>query len=201
MKNKTGIYKIINKVSGKFYIGSTAVCFHRRWSKHKSKLNTNKHSCRYLQSAWNKYGADAFEFTILLECLPQDCEMYEQIYLDRYWDGGVICYNSSRMSNHAHMLGRLQSKETRERNRQSKLGSKNPMYGKHHTNETRIKLRARVPVRGEHHGNAKLTTQNVKDIKAKYKSGGCTHRQLAAEYKVTRTAITHIINGKRWMLA
>lgn len=41
---KSGIYKILNKVTEKFYIGS-AVNFRARWTAHKSALNRNDHIC------------------------------------------------------------------------------------------------------------------------------------------------------------
>ena len=50
----SGIYKILNKINGKFYIGS-AVNFKRRFARHKRLLNINCHPNEYLQNAWNKY--------------------------------------------------------------------------------------------------------------------------------------------------
>ena len=50
-----GIYKIINVVNNKFYVGS-AVDLKRRKTRHFSELRTGKHNNRYLQSSWDKYG-------------------------------------------------------------------------------------------------------------------------------------------------
>lgn len=59
-----GVYQIRNDRSGKVYIGSTA-CFKRRASEHRSDLVRQRHSNSYLQAAWNKWGPDAFTFSVL----------------------------------------------------------------------------------------------------------------------------------------
>lgn len=55
-----GIYKILNIVNNKFYIGSTNRIFGERWAQHKTELNKNKHKNSYLQNAYNKYGKESF---------------------------------------------------------------------------------------------------------------------------------------------
>lgn len=52
--------------------------------------------------------------------------------------------------------------------------------------------------RGEKHGNAKLTKEDVLAIRNDYDSDTCTEDQLAARYKVTRSAINHILRRTRW---
>lgn len=61
------IYKIINTINGKIYIGQTND-FYRRISQHKNKLRQNKHFNQHLQFAWNKYGEKNFTFEIIEEC-------------------------------------------------------------------------------------------------------------------------------------
>jgi len=76
------IYKILNNVNGKFYIGSTNN-FNNRKITHLTKLNKGKHENKYLQRAWNKYGEDNFEF-IILEIVPYEDQFnIEQKYLDK----------------------------------------------------------------------------------------------------------------------
>lgn len=61
-----GIYKIINVVNNKFYVGS-AVNLRKRKSRHFSELRTGKHKNRHLLAAWNKYGEQAFVFAVVEE--------------------------------------------------------------------------------------------------------------------------------------
>ena len=63
----SGIYCIFNKSNGKIYVGQS-VQLKTRISQHKSELNFNNHSNKHLQSAWNKYGEDAFDFIIVEIC-------------------------------------------------------------------------------------------------------------------------------------
>jgi len=77
------IYKILNKVNGKFYIGSTKNA-KVRWYQHKYSLNNNKHINNHLQNAWNKYGKDSFDFIILEENIPSDKKFeIEQAYFKK----------------------------------------------------------------------------------------------------------------------
>lgn len=60
----SGIYSITNTVNGKKYIGS-AVNIKARISRHKLELRRGEHHSQKLQNAWNKYGSDAFVFSVV----------------------------------------------------------------------------------------------------------------------------------------
>lgn len=77
----SGIYKIINKIDGKYYVGSSKHIY-KRWRKHKSLLRHNKHLNDYLQNAFNLYGESNFEFIIVEKCLIENLKKIEQKYLD-----------------------------------------------------------------------------------------------------------------------
>ena len=64
------IYTIKNKTNGHSYVGSTVEPA-RRWKNHSSALASKLHSSPLLQQAWNKYGAESFDFLPLLVC-PKD---------------------------------------------------------------------------------------------------------------------------------
>lgn len=128
----SGIYKIVNKINGKYYVGS-AVNFKRRWTEHRSKLKRNKHPNPHLQSAYNKYGENNFEY-IICELVQIDKLLkIEQIYLDECKknpkENYVISYCAI-----APMLGRKPSEATKHKISLAKLGRK-------HTLETKIKMR------------------------------------------------------------
>lgn len=77
-----GVYRIKNIKTNKFYIGSTIDSFRMRLKAHKEALNRGSHKNKYLQNAWNKYGAEAFVFEIVEVCEKDNCREREQYYLD-----------------------------------------------------------------------------------------------------------------------
>ena len=79
----SGIYKILNKVNGKFYIGS-AFDFNKRFREHRYHLNKQTHKNPYLQSAWLKYWEQSFEFIILeyVICDKEFLYIREQFWID-----------------------------------------------------------------------------------------------------------------------
>jgi group I intron endonuclease len=87
-----GIYKIINVVNNKFYVGS-AVDLKRRKTRHFSELRNNKHSNGRLQNSWNKYGEQAFVFVVVEE-LSKDADLLaaENVWLKEHV-GKDYCYN------------------------------------------------------------------------------------------------------------
>lgn len=87
-----GIYKIINVINNKFYVGS-AVDLKRRKTRHFSELRTGKHKNRHLQAAWEKYGEQAFVFVVVEE-LPDGADLLaaENVWLKEHV-GKDYCYN------------------------------------------------------------------------------------------------------------
>ena len=87
-----GVYKIINVVNNKFYVGSTND-FKRRKTRHFSELRNGRHNNRYLQAAWVKHGEQAFVF-VIVEDLPEDTDLLtaENIWLKEHV-GKDYCYN------------------------------------------------------------------------------------------------------------
>lgn len=119
-----GIYKIINVVNNKFYVGS-AVDLKRRKTRHFSELRTGKHNNRYLQAAWVKYGEQAFIF-VAVEELPDDADLLaaENIWLKEHV-GKDYCYNLG-VDATAPMMGFG--------------GELSPTWGYKHTDEAKIKI-------------------------------------------------------------
>jgi group I intron endonuclease len=63
--NSWGIYGIVNNVTGRLYIGMTALVFAKRWITHVSSLKYGKHSNPELQRDWLELGREAFDFSII----------------------------------------------------------------------------------------------------------------------------------------
>lgn len=111
---KTGVYKIINIVNNKVYIGSTAdkLGFKHRWKCHLVALRANKHCNTYLQRAFNKYSEESFKFEILEICSKEDCIKLEQHYLDLFKSYEIdVGYNLCKTA--GNTLGRKHSEETK----------------------------------------------------------------------------------------
>lgn len=86
-----GVYKILNLVNNKYYIGSTKQCFRVRLNHHLQALRNNNHKNSHLQNAWNKYGENNFIFYILEICNKDLTYEREQFYLDNREK--ALCYN------------------------------------------------------------------------------------------------------------
>ena len=132
-----GIYFILNKTNGKVYVGQTTD-FHDRWIKHKHKLRNNYHYNPHLQSAWNKYGEDSFEYHQLEHCSKEalgDCEDWWIDYFDalnrekgyNLRSGGNEHFEVSdetkekiRIAN----IGKKLSEETKQKLREANIGKK-----------------------------------------------------------------------------
>jgi group I intron endonuclease len=74
------IYKIINKIDKKIYVGQTIGDLERRWKTH---LNTGS-NCRYLKSAINKYGVDNFDFKLVCITFDNLLDNMEIKYIEQY---------------------------------------------------------------------------------------------------------------------
>lgn len=90
----SGIYAITNTVNGKRYIGSS-VNIKKRWACHLSTLTSGKHKSIRLQNAWNKYGAQAFSFSVL-EGVSDHQRLIdrEQYWIDASECAGANGYNA-----------------------------------------------------------------------------------------------------------
>ena len=116
----TGIYRITNKLNGKSYIGKTSMNFGDRWDCHRAQLNGGYHDNPHLQNAWNKYGADNFEFEIIE--VVNNHEMLNELemkYISEYRSHDMS-YNLHDGGDGGYNLGRHLSEDTKR-----KIGEKN----------------------------------------------------------------------------
>jgi len=157
MVNKCGIYKIKNIITHDSYIGS-AVNIRNRWYHHHLELSKNIHDNPHFQNAWNKYGVDNFEFSIIEFCEKEALIEREQWYIDTENHAYNICPIAGSC------LGRLASEETRHKlseihtgkhfseEHKHKISEANK--GKHyHTEEIKnkiIKAHKGIPLSKEH---------------------------------------------------
>lgn len=128
-----GVYMIRNAQNGKAYVGSTTKSFYKRWGRWRCDLKRNKAN-RHLQSAWNKYGAENFEFSIL-EIVEDKEQVLER---EQYWLDLLQSYDSTKGYNFAkkaksERTGTTCSEETRAKMSLAKIG-------KRHTEEAKANM-------------------------------------------------------------
>lgn len=81
MQQRAGIYKITNKLTGDFYIGS-AVNLYMRKADHLTRLKGQYHHSQYMQRVYNKYGVDNLLFETIAYCPQEYLIKLEQWFLD-----------------------------------------------------------------------------------------------------------------------
>lgn len=98
MKRISGIYKITNIINNKIYIGSSNNIYKRK-REHFCTLENGTHCNAHLQRAYNFYGKNNFKFEIIEICEEKYLLEVEQIYLNKYFDNGIGCYNENPIAN------------------------------------------------------------------------------------------------------
>jgi len=122
-----GVYCILNTVNGKRYIGSTVDSFGKRWRWHRASLDKGTHHSVILQNAWNKYGAAAFEVSILLVTDRASAIDEEQRFIDMYQSSDRK-HGYNVLPNARSRIGHFHSAESRKKMSDSKRGIlKGPM--------------------------------------------------------------------------
>lgn len=128
-----GIYSILNKINGKIYVGQS-IDVETRWRNHKNELNRNNHNNSHLQSAWNKYGEQSFEFNLLEKCNDNKLDDNEIWWID-YFNSADNSkgYNFSSGGNSPmkgkHLSDEICKKISKNRTGKCK-GENNYMYGR-----------------------------------------------------------------------
>ena len=149
------IYKIINLVNDKFYVGSTSNK-KVRFRQHRRLLRGNRHHCRHLQAAWNFYGETKFDFLVVEE-VPDTRSLLEveDTYLIQHV-GKEYCYNSGYSASApwknapAHTTpnyGKVMSedaKATLSAAAKHQWATSDPRTGQRHTEETKALISAKV---------------------------------------------------------
>lgn len=132
-----GIYKIVNLLNGKIYVGSSKNVERRLYSHHRHLLRHNKHWNPHLQAAWNKDGESAFSFE-LLEEIRQINRLTKR---EQHWmDTLRVCdrdfgYNIAPKADRSEW-----SDEMRRKASESRKGKAPLPAGWHHTREARRRI-------------------------------------------------------------
>lgn len=132
----------------KVYIGITKLKPEYRWN---NGFGYQKNT--YFWKAIQKYGWDNFKHEILYDKLSQKeaCEKEKELIAFYDSTNPQKGYNITTGGNIGYSVTRI-SEKTLQKKREAARGEKNPMYGKHHSEESRKKIgQNRVYPRGKDH--------------------------------------------------
>ena len=190
------IYKLINIINGKSYIGFSSKNIEARWDKHCRDALMGRPT--FLCNAIRKYGIDAFKREVILQTdsLIEARDKAETQFIQEYnthWEGGQG-YNMTLGGEGT--MGHKHSKETREKMSKSHTGKKhteftkqklseqrkgkgNPNYGRDFSKEHRNKLSKSS--KGANNPRAKtflVTTPTGQEILVPDRSKFCLEQEL-----------------------
>lgn len=176
---ESGIYKIVNTITGKCYVGS-AKNFTKRWARHFKDLRNGAHSSIKLQRSYNKYGESVFIPQIIEELEYTKDKIIER---ENYWmtelDSKANGYNiasasfGDNLSHHPNRteiikkisssingnISKMTASERKEKFGQ--YGESNGMFGKTHTDETK-RLLSKINIGNSHRRGKKLTNEDTR---------------------------------------
>lgn len=209
----SGIYKIVNKLDGKYYVGSSEDVFGSsgRWNRHQCLLREHRHHCIHLQRACDRDGLDNFD-CILVESVVDATQLLvvEQTYLDIARQNPSECYNSSfdagritmtpeirekiRQSNLAYY--RTKTWTDADRRKMSRPGKRHPMFGKRHSVESRRKNSEsnKIAQKGLNNSRADHTIRKFYNVKTGEIFEG-TRYDFCVKYPMCKYNLTGLING------
>lgn len=190
----SGIYCIKNLINSKCYIGK-AYNVEIRLKEHRR----SHHSAILLQRAVTKYGIDNFEFSILEECSKDELSNREIYWIRELNSLNPNGYNIATGGNGGDTISNLPEEKyesyikklsnprregfSEEQSLRFK-GSKNPMYGKHFSEESKNKLSnsisgSRNPVYGCNLMNNGIIQKYIKrEDQNSYINNGWTYGKL-----------------------
>lgn len=213
----TGVYKILNKITGEFYIGSASrtkrrtlsqTGFYQRFWVHRNLLNKNMHYNKKLQNSWNKHGESNFDFIVLAACPPEYCIKLEQWFLDNLKP--TYNFKLKAESNlgvkftEEHRKNMSISQKKVDRSKNTKLrGISRPQWVRDNISKGRFGIQVsregqianRDKRRLHKNKTMKLTVDNVKEIKTILRDKKLPLIQIGELYGVSRSTINAIKYG------
>ena len=88
------IYKIINDINDKIYVGKTDSTIERRFKQHCADCTRRNEENRPLYRAMNKYGIEHFSIHLIEECADEEASVREQYWIS-FYNGYTEGYNAT----------------------------------------------------------------------------------------------------------
>jgi group I intron endonuclease len=133
------VYIIVNQVNNKVYIGQTIRTLHERWLAHCRRAKAGGTNCAYFYNAIRKYGEGSFKaYRINVAFSKEELDTLEVSYIEKF----KACdpeygYNSTLGGG-----GVVANEATRQKFKEANKGERNPMFGKHCSEQTRQRMSA-----------------------------------------------------------
>lgn len=213
------IYCLKNIVNEKVYIGQTSRGLDVRFQEHKHDSRRGKKGCKKLYAAIRKYGENNFTIEKLHETDSIfEANELEQKYI-KDWDSIKSGYNIAEGGRNS-----IPTEETRKLLSISHKGPRNYMFGKTHSPEARAKIsKAKTgssgfwkgknlpdsikekisksrkgKTYGDKNPGAKLTWDQVDQIRYLFRTTNLTREQVAEQFNISLSAIKRIKANTHW---
>lgn len=212
------IYKIINKINNKIYIGKTSN-IKKRLKKHIESMKYSN-STSILHKAFKKYGIDNFIIEEIDRCNTQEEASQKEIYWIAYFKSNICKYpddngynltdggegtnglkwtenskNKIRGNKH-YNFGKPLSNETKQKLSIIMKGDKNPFYGKKHSNKTINLLKNKI-ISEDTKNKLKLLNQGEKHPQSKLTDNMVKIiKYMYDETKYSQTDVAKMLNIK-----
>ncbi len=222
------IYKVVNKINGKVYIGQTVRSFEERKSEHLRDVKISKNDS-YFHNAIRKYGPENFVWEVFEECNTIE-ELNEK---EEYWikelntiapggynlqSGGLnkSCHEESKRKISKSLQGENHPRYGKKYPEMSKRmsGENNPMYGKKRPEQSERMLGENNPNYGKSPSEETLkkrrkALRGENNPRAKLTEAdvidirrmaknGMKQRDIAKIKNITRETVSHIVTYKLW---
>lgn len=172
-----GIYYIKNKTNGKMYIGKS-IDIQKRWKSHKTQLKNGNHVNPHLQSSWDKYGDNAFEFSIIEECACEELNDREKYWI-QFYDSFNNGYNLTFGGEGGNTIAGYTEEELKR------------------YKEKKHKIHQETVLKGEDASTSKLSNSDVKEIIQRMLNGEF-NVDIANDYNVNFATIRDIRSHNTW---
>lgn len=187
------------------YVGQTSKGLASRrynhfWhARNKDSRSYNGHFYRWIR----KHGEENIVFEVLEECPTEELDAREEFWITSYRTLGYKLTNIKQ--------GGAQARGHKRPEQSKKMsGAGNPMYGKdrrdvmEHARSFQNGISAETKAlwsknrKGEGNANAKITEQDVRDIRENYTGSYGEITQLSREYGINTQSVRNIIKFRTW---
>lgn len=172
MSKICGIYAISDVDTGNVYVGSSN-SVGKRWSFHLAKLRGNSHKYFELQEAWNN-NENRIKFEVLEQCpetiSEEELTQLEQDYIDYF-----------KLIDGINIINKVQDKVIRTKGK---------------VKDTSNMSKAQ---QGMNNGHARLTANDIIEIKKLLEEGTLTQNQIAEQFGVSPSHVSNIKYRKKWL--